>query len=142
MSKKIKAMVRLQIPGGGATPAPPAGAALGPHGINIMEFCKAFNAKTADRKGQTVPVVITIYVDRTFEFRTKTPPATDLIKQRCKITSGSSNPSKTKVGKISWKDLAEIAQIKMSDLNAADLDAATKIIAGSARSMGIEVIEA
>lgn len=142
MAKKIKAMVRLQIPGGSATPAPPAGSALGPHGINIMEFCKAFNAKTADRKGQTVPVVITIYTDRTFEFRTKTPPATDLIKQRCKIASGSANPSKTKVGKISWNDLRDIAQIKLADLNAADLDAATKIIAGSARSMGIEVIEA
>ncbi len=141
MAKKIKALVRLQIPGGGATPAPPAGAALGPHGINIMEFCKAFNAKTADRKGQKVPVVITIYTDRTFDFITKTSPATDLIKERCKIQSGSSNPSKTKVAKISWKDLEEIAKIKMPDLNAVDIEAAKKIIAGSAKSMGIDVIE-
>lgn len=141
MAKKIKALVRLQIPGGGATPAPPAGAALGPHGINIMEFCKAFNAKTADRKGKTVPVVITIYTDRTFEFITKTPPATELIKERCKIQSGSSNPSKTKVAKISLKDLEEIAKIKMPDLNAVDIAAATKIVAGSAKSMGIDVIE-
>ena len=141
MAKKIKAVVRLQIPGGGATPAPPAGAALGPHGINIMEFCKAFNAKTADRKGQTVPVVITIYIDRTFDFITKTPPATELIKQRCKIQSGSSNPSKTKVAKISGKDLEEIARIKMPDLNATDIEAAKKVIAGSAKSMGIDVVD-
>lgn len=142
MAKKIKALVRLQIPGGSATPAPPAGSALGPHGINIMEFCKAFNAKTADRKGQTVPVVITIYVDRTFDFITKTPPASDLIKQRSKVGKGSSNPSKTIVGKITWKDCEEIAQIKLSDLNATDINQAKKIIAGSARSMGIEVVEA
>ena len=141
MAKKIKAIVRLQIPGGGATPAPPAGAALGPHGINIMEFCKSFNAKTMDRKGQTVPVVITIYVDRTFEFRTKTAPATNLIKQYCKIQSGSANPSKTKVASISWKSVEEIAKIKMPDLNAVDIEAAKKIIAGSAKSMGIDVID-
>ena len=142
MAKKIKAVVRLQIPGGGATPAPPAGAALGPHGINIMEFCKAFNAKTADRKGQTVPVVITIYVDRTFDFITKTAPASDMIKQRSKVEKGSSNPSKTKVGKITWKDCEEIAKIKLADLNATDINQAKKIIAGSAKSMGIDVVEA
>lgn len=140
MAKKIKAVVRLQIPGGGATPAPPAGAALGPHGVNIMEFCKAFNAQTADRKGQRVPVVITVYIDRTFDFVTKTPPATDLIKQRSKVDKGSSNPSKTFVGKISWTDVEEIAKIKMPDLSAIDIEAAKKVVAGSARSMGIEVV--
>lgn len=140
MAKKIKTVVRLQIPGGTATPAPPAGSALGPHGVNIMEFCKAFNAQTADRKGQRVPVVITVYTDKTFEFVTKTPPATDLIKQRSKIDKGSSNPRKTIVGKISWADIEDIAKIKMVDLSAISLETAKKIIAGSARSMGIEIV--
>ncbi len=141
MAKKVIGFIKLQVPAGKANPSPPIGPALGQRGLNIMEFCKAFNAKTADRKGQTVPVLITIYQDRTFDFVTKTPPATELIKQRCKVSKGSSNPSKMKVGKISWHDIEEVAKIKMSDLNALNLDAAKKIIAGSARSMGIDVIE-
>lgn len=140
MAKQIKALVRVQIPAGAATPAPPTGQVLGPHGINIMEFCKQFNAKTADRKGQTVPVVITIYVDRTFEFILKTPPTSELIKKRCKIEKGSARPQDTKVAKISWADVEEIAKIKLPDLNAADIEAAKKIVAGSAHSMGIDVI--
>lgn len=140
MAKKIKALVRVQIPAGAATPAPPTGQVLGPHGINIMDFCKQFNAKTADRKGQTVPVIITIYVDRTFDFVLKTQPTTELIKKRCKIERGSSRPQDTTVAKISWADVEEIAKIKMPDLNAADIEAAKKIVAGSARSMGVEVV--
>jgi large subunit ribosomal protein L11 len=142
MAKKIKAVVRMQISGAAATPAPPVGSALGPHGVNTMEFCKAFNAQTADRKGQRVPVVVTVYVDRTFDFITKTAPTTDLIKQRSKIAKGSSDPRKKIVGKLSWTDVEEIAKIKMPDLNAVDLDAAKKIVAGSARSIGIDVIDA
>lgn len=140
MAKQIKALVRVQIPAGAATPAPPVGQVLGPHGINIMEFCKQFNAKTADRKGQTVPVVITIYVDRTFDFILKTPPTSELIKKRCKLEKGSARPQDTKVAKISWADVEEIAKIKLPDLNAADIEAAKKIVAGSAHSMGIDVI--
>lgn len=140
MAKQIKALVRVQIPAGAATPAPPTGQVLGPHGINIMEFCKQFNAKTADRKGQTVPVVITIYVDRTFDFILKTPPTSELIKKRCKVEKGSARPQDTKVAKISWADVEEIAKIKLPDLNAADIEAAKKIVAGSAHSMGIDVI--
>lgn len=140
MAKKIKALVRLQIPAGAATPAPPTGAVLGPHGINIMEFCKQFNARTADRKGQTVPTIITIYVDRSFDFVLKTQPATELIKSKSKIAKGSSKPSTDKVGTISWADVEEIAKIKMADLNAADLEAAKRIIAGSAKSMGVDVV--
>lgn len=140
MAKKIKALVRVQIPAGAATPAPPTGQVLGPHGINIMDFCKQFNAKTADRKGQTVPVIITIYVDRTFDFVLKTQPTTELIKKRCKIERGSARPQENKVAKISWADIEEIAKIKMPDLNAADIEAAKKIVAGSARSMGVDVI--
>lgn len=140
MAKQIKALVRVQIPAGAATPAPPTGQVLGPHGINIMEFCKQFNAKTADRKGQTVPVVITIYVDRTFDFILKTPPTTELIKKRCKLEKGSSRPQDTKVAKISWADVEEIAKIKLPDLNAVDIEAAKKIVAGSAHSMGIDVV--
>ncbi|MBN2266993.1 MAG: 50S ribosomal protein L11 [Candidatus Babeliaceae bacterium] len=140
MAKKIKAVVRLQIPAGAATPAPPVGAVLGPHGINIMEFCKQFNARTADRKGQTVPTIINIYVDRTFDFVLKTQPATELIKNKCKIAKGSSKPNADKVGTISWADIEEIAKIKMVDLNVADIEAAKRIIAGSAHSMGVEVV--
>lgn len=141
MAKKVKAVVRLQIKGAAATPAPPAGAVLGPHGVNIMDFCKDFNAKTADRKGQNVPVVITIYQDRTFSFVTKTPLTTDLIKEKVKVARGSSNPSKEKIGQISWTDVEEIAKVKMPDLNAVDIDAAKKIVAGSARSMGIDIVD-
>jgi len=138
---EIKAKIRLLIPGGGATPAPPVGAALGQQGVNIMEFCKQFNAKTADRKGQIVPTVITVYTDKKFDFITKTSPATELIKKKLGIEKGSQKPKNERAGTISMKDLAEIAKIKMPDLNALTLEQATKILAGSAKSMGIEVVE-
>lgn len=141
MAKEVKAKLRMQIPGGAATPAPPVGAALGQQGVNIMEFCKQFNAKTADRKGQTVPVVVTVYTDKKFDFIIKTPPATELIKKKINLEKGASKPKTDKVGSISMKDLQDIAKIKMADLNALTLDQATKIIAGSARSMGLEVVE-
>jgi large subunit ribosomal protein L11 len=141
MSKEIKAKIRLQIPGGAATPAPPVGAALGQQGVNIMEFCKQFNAKTADKKGQTVPVVITVYRDKKFDFVIKTPPTSELIKKKINITKGVSKHKSEKAGRISQKDIEEIAKIKMPDLNALDLEQAKRIIAGSARSMGIEVTE-
>ncbi len=141
MAKPIKAKVKMQLPAGGATPAPPVGSALGPHGVNMMEFCKQFNAQTADKKGQTVPVIITVYQDRTFDFVTKTPPTSELIKKKINLPKGSSKPSVDLVGKISWKDIEEIAVIKMSDLNALDIEQAKKIVAGSARSMGIEVVD-
>jgi large subunit ribosomal protein L11 len=140
MAKEIKARIKLQIPGGAATPAPPVGSSLGQQQVNIMEFCKQFNAKTANRKGETVPVDIIVYKDKTFTFTVKTAPATELIKKRAGIAKGSSKPHTDKVGKISWKDVEEIAKIKLPDLNAADLEQAKKIIAGSARSMGIEVV--
>ncbi len=141
MAKKIKAVVRLQLAAAAATPAPPTGSVLGPHGINIMEFCKQFNARTADRKGQTVPVVINIYVDRTFDFILKTQPTAELIKGKCRVAKGSATPNKVKVGKITWADVEEIAKIKMADLSAMDLEAAKKIVAGSARSMGVDVTD-
>jgi large subunit ribosomal protein L11 len=134
-----KAKIKLQIAGGAATPAPPVGSALGQHGVNIMDFCKQFNAQTSGRKGETVPVVITVYTDRTFSFVIKTPPAAELIRKKANIAKGSSNPSKSKVGRISRKDAEEIAQIKLPDLNAFDLAQAVKIIEGTARSMGVEV---
>ncbi|MFA6065612.1 MAG: 50S ribosomal protein L11 [Candidatus Babeliaceae bacterium] len=140
MAKEIKATVRLQIPGGAATPAPPVGAALGQQGVNIMEFCKQFNAKTADKKGQTIPVVITVYTDKKFDFVIKTPPASELIKKKINLQKGSAKPNTEKVGKISWSDIEEIAKIKLADLNATDIEQAKKIIAGSARSMGVEVV--
>lgn len=140
MAKEIKAKVRLQIPGGAATPAPPVGAALGQQGVNIMDFCKQFNAKTADKKGQTVPVVITVYTDKKFDFVIKTSPTSELIKKKINIEKGSSKPKTEKAGTISMKDIEEIAKIKMPDLNALDLEQAKKIVAGSARSMGIEVV--
>jgi large subunit ribosomal protein L11 len=140
MAKEVKANIRLQIPGGAATPAPPTGSALGPHGINIMEFCKQFNAMTADRKGQTVPVIITVYTDKKFDFVIKTPPTAELIKKKMNIAKGSSKPSLESAGSISWKDIEDIAKIKMPDLNAADLEQAKKSIAGTARSMGIQVV--
>ena len=141
MAKKVKAKIKLQIKGGAATPAPPVGSALGQHGANIMDFCKKFNAVTAKRKGETVPVVITIYEDRSFTFITKTPPASELIRNKARIDKGSSTPGHGTVGKIKWSDIEEIAKIKMPDLNAFDMEQAKKIIAGSARSTGLEVVD-
>ena len=138
--KKVTGLVKLQVPGGLANPSPPVGPALGQHGVNIMEFCKAFNARTAKQKGTIIPVVISIYADRSFTFVTKTPPAAVLLKQGAKIEKGSGEPNRTKVGKVTQKQVQEIAEIKMVDLNARDMDAAMKIIEGTARSMGIDVI--
>jgi len=139
MAKKIGANVKLQVPAGKATPAPPVGSALGPHGLNIMDFCKAFNAKTAKQEGLIIPVVVTVYSDRTYSFITKTPPAAILLKKAANIAKGSAEPNKTKIGKVTMKQVREIAQTKAPDLNAADLDAAVRIILGTARSMGLEV---
>jgi large subunit ribosomal protein L11 len=138
--KKVKAYIKLQITGGAANPSPPVGPALGQQGVNIMEFCKAFNAQTQtpEKQGKPLPVVITVYEDRSFTFVTKTPPASYLIKEAIKIQKGSSTPHTNKVGKLTRKQLEEIAKIKMPDLTAADLDAAVRCIAGSARSMGID----
>lgn len=132
-------MVKLQIPAGKATPAPPVGTALGPHGINIMQFTKEFNAKTAEQAGLIIPVVITIYADRSFTFITKTPPASILIKKATNIESGSAEPNKTKVATISNEKVREIAELKMEDLNASDVESAMKMVAGTARSMGVKV---
>jgi large subunit ribosomal protein L11 len=140
MAKKVLTTIKLQAPGGGASPAPPVGPALGQHGINIMEFVKAFNAQTAQDAGTVIPVVITVYEDRSFTFVTKTPPAADLIRKALGLESGSAEPHRLKVGRITQAQLREIAQQKLVDLNANDLDAATKIIAGTARSMGVEVV--
>jgi large subunit ribosomal protein L11 len=139
MAKKVKAVVKLQLPAGKANPAPPVGPALGQHGINLMAFCKEYNAKTADKQGYIIPVVITVYEDRSFSFVVKTPPASDLIKKALGIEKGSSEPNKTKVGKLTKKQLEEIAKLKMPDLNANDLDAAMRIIRGTALNMGVEV---
>jgi large subunit ribosomal protein L11 len=139
MAKKVVANVKLQVQAGKATPAPPVGSALGPHGLNIMDFCKAFNAKTAKQEGLIIPVVVTVYGDRTYSFVTKTPPAAVLLKKAANIAKGSAEPNKSKVGKITMKQVREIAQTKMQDLNASDLDAAVNIILGTARSMGVEV---
>ncbi|MBF7096004.1 50S ribosomal protein L11 [Alkalibacter mobilis] len=141
MAKKVIGMIKLQIPAGKATPAPPVGPALGQHGVNIMGFCKEFNAKTANEAGMIIPVVITVYQDRTFSFITKTPPAAILIKKAVGIESGSSVPNKQKVAKISQEKLREIAELKMPDLNAASVEAAMSMIAGTARSMGVTVEE-
>ncbi|MFS8535066.1 MAG: 50S ribosomal protein L11 [Limnochordales bacterium] len=141
MAKKVTAIVKLQIPAGKATPAPPVGPALGQHGVNIMEFCKSFNERTAAQAGTIIPVEITIYEDRSFTFVTKTPPAAVLLKQALGIEKGSSAPNKEKVGTISRAKVREIAALKMPDLNANDLDAATRIIEGTARSMGIVVTD-
>ena len=141
MAKKVIALVKLQIPAGKATPAPPVGTALGPHGVNIMQFTKEFNAKTADQVGMIIPVVLTVYADRSFTFITKTPPAPVLIKKAVGIDSGSGEPNKKKVAKISKADLEEIAKIKMPDLNAGSVEAAMSMVAGTARSMGVEVEE-
>ena len=139
MAKKVIGQIKLQIPAGKATPAPPVGPALGQHGVNIMEFTKQYNAKTADQAGLIIPVVITVYQDRSFSFITKTPPAAVLIKKACKIESGSGEPNKKKVAKITAAQVKEIAELKMPDLNAASLETAMSMIAGTARSMGITV---
>ena len=141
MAKKIAGFISLTIIGGAANPSPPIGPALGQHGVNIMDFCKAFNAKTEDSKGIPIPVKITVYEDRSFDFITKTPPASYFIKQATKQKKGSDNPGADIVAKIKKSQLKEIAEKKMEDLNANDIDAAVKIIAGSARSMGVEVVE-
>lgn len=140
MAKKVIAQIKLQVEAGKANPSPPIGPALGQHGVNIMDFCKAFNARTQNDAGTIIPVVITVYADRSFTFITKTPPASFLIKKAAKLAKGSSDPLRNKVGKLKKAQVEEIAQIKMADLNANDLEAACKIIAGTARSMGIEVV--
>ena len=139
MARKVLTLIKLQVPAGAANPAPPVGPALGQHGVNIMEFCKAFNAQTQNDQGTTIPVEITVYEDRSFTFITKTPPAAVLIKQAINLAKGSGEPNRNKVGKISSAQIREIAEKKMPDLNANDLDAASKIIEGTARSMGVEV---
>jgi large subunit ribosomal protein L11 len=140
MAKKIVGYVKLQIPAGQATPAPPVGPALGQHGLNIMDFCKAFNAKTAKQQGTIIPVVITVYSDRTYTFITKTPPASFLLRQAAGVEKGSGEPNKTKIGKVTQAQVETIAKTKLPDLNATSLDAAIRIIEGTARSMGIEVL--
>jgi large subunit ribosomal protein L11 len=137
--KKVAAVVKVQLQAGQATPAPPVGTALGPHGVNIMDFCKQYNAATEQQRGNVIPVEITIYEDRTFTFITKTPPAAQLILKAAGVEKGSGEPHKTKVGSVTREQVREIATTKMPDLNARDLDAAEKIVAGTARSMGIEV---
>ncbi len=137
--KRVAAVVKVQLPAGQATPAPPVGTALGPHGVNIMDFCKQYNAATEAQRGNIVPVEITIYEDRSFEFVTKTPPAPELIKKAAGVAKGSSEPHKTKVGTISAAQVREIAQTKMPDLNARSIEMAERIIAGTARSMGIQI---
>jgi len=141
MAKKVLAMVKLQVTAGKANPSPPIGPALGQHGVNIMDFCKAFNARTAKDEGMIIPVVLTVYQDRTFTFITKTPPAAMLLKKAAKIAKGAANPKLDKVGKVTRKQIEEIVNMKMTDLNANDVDSACRIIAGTARSMGIEVSE-
>ena len=139
MAKKETAKIKLQIPAGAANPSPPVGPALGQHGLNIMAFCKEFNARTQDQKGMIIPVVITVYADRTFSFITKTPPAAVLIMKAAKLEKGSGEPNRNKVGKLTHAQVEEIARLKMPDLNAASLEAAIKSIAGTARSMGVEI---
>ncbi len=139
MAKKVLTLIKLQIPGGQANPAPPVGPALGQHGVNIMEFCKAFNAQTAQANGRITPVEITVYEDRSFTFITKTPPAAVLIKEALNIEKGSGEPNREKVGRLNRKQLQDIAEVKLEDLNARDIEAAMLVIAGTARSMGVEV---
>lgn len=139
MAKKITGYIKLQIPAGNATPAPPVGPALGQKGVNIMEFCKAFNARTQEQAGLIIPVVITVYADKSFSFITKTPPAAVLLKRAVKVEKGSGEPNRNKVGKVTKAQLREIAEIKMKDLSAATVEAAMSVIAGTARSMGLEV---
>jgi len=141
MAKKVVGFIKLQIPGGQANPAPPVGPALGQHQVNIMQFCQAFNAATADKNGTIIPVEITVYEDRSIDFITKTPPAAVLLKMAAGVDTGSATPNRTKVAKVTRAQLKEIAETKMPDLNANDIDAAMSIIAGTARSMGFEVVE-
>jgi large subunit ribosomal protein L11 len=139
LAKKVIGMVKLQCPAGQANPAPPVGPALGQHGVNIMEFCKAFNARTQDKAGLIIPAIITVYADRSFTFELKTPPAAVLLKKAARLEKGSAEPNRNKVGKVTREQVREIAETKMQDLNANDVDAAIRIIAGTARSMGLEV---
>jgi large subunit ribosomal protein L11 len=141
VAKKINAVVKLQCPAGAANPAPPVGTALGPHGVNIMEFCKQYNARTQSQTGIVIPVVVTIFSDRTFTFITKTPPAPNLLLKEAGLEKGSAQPNRTKVGKVTRAQVKKIAEIKMQDLNAADLDSAMRMVAGTARSMGLEVTD-
>mgnify|MGYP002420787460 FL=1 len=141
MAQKVTGYIKLQIPAGKATPAPPVGPALGQHGVNIMQFTKEFNARTADQDGMVIPVVITVYADRSFSFVTKTPPAAVLLKKACNLKSASGVPNKTKVATIKRSEVQKIAELKMPDLNAASVEAATSMIAGTARSMGITVTD-
>lgn len=140
MAKKVIANIKLQIKAGKATPSPPIGPALGQHGVNIMEFCKAYNAMTQSQEGMIVPALITVYADRSFTFVTKTPPASVLLKQAAKIAKGSGDPKRLKVGDVTRQQVQEIAELKMNDLNAVDVEGAIRIVAGTARSMGIEII--
>ncbi|HBD42665.1 MAG TPA: 50S ribosomal protein L11 [Bacteroidetes bacterium] len=140
MAKKVEKILKLQIAGGQASPAPPVGPALGQAGINIMEFCKAFNAATQDKQGVITPVEITVFADKSFSFKTKTPPAPVLLKQAAKIKSGSGEPNRAKVGQVTWDQCKEIAEVKMEDLNAFDIEKAAEMIAGTARSMGLRVV--
>ena len=140
MAKKVIAQIKLQIPAGQANPAPPVGPALGQHSVNIMEFCKAFNAKTAQQAGLIIPVVITVYADRSFTFITKTPPAAVLLKKAAGLEKGSAEPNRTKVAQVTREQCREIARTKLPDLNASDIEAATNMVVGTARSMGIEVV--
>ena len=141
MAKKVAAVVKLQCPAGAANPAPPVGTALGPHGVNIMEFCKQFNARTQSQAGMVVPVIVTIFVDRTFTFITKTPPAANLLLKEAGIEKGSATPNRAKVGTVTRAQLKRIAELKMQDLNASDLESAMRMVAGTARSMGLEVAD-
>jgi large subunit ribosomal protein L11 len=141
MAKKVMAVIKLQCPAGAANPAPPVGTALGPHGVNIMEFCKQFNARTQSQAGIVIPVLVTVYQDRTFSFITKTPPAANLLLKESGLEKGSAAPNRTKVGKVTRAQLRKIAELKMPDLNAADMDGAMRMIAGTARSMGLEVAD-
>ena len=141
MAKKVVAIVKLQCPAGQANPSPPVGPALGQHGVNIMEFCKAFNARTQDKQGLIIPAVISVYADRSFTFELKTPPAAVLLKRAAKIAKGSGEPNRTKVGTVTREQVREIAEQKAPDLNAHDVEAAMQIIAGTARSMGLDVVE-
>ena len=141
MAKKLMALVKLQCPAGAANPAPPVGTALGPHGVNIMDFCKQFNARTQSQSGMVIPVVVSIYADRTFTFNTKTPPAANLLLKEAGVDKGSATPNRVKVGKVSSAQVRKIAEVKMVDLNAANIESAMRMVAGTARSMGLEVID-
>lgn len=141
MAKKVVANIKLQVPAGQANPSPPIGPALGQHGVNIMEFCKTFNARTQGQEGMIIPVIITVYADRSFTFITKTPPASILLKKAAQVAKGSSQPNKEKAGKVSRAQIEEIARLKMPDLNAVDLPGAVKTIEGTARSIGIDIVE-